>query len=202
MTLPRLLTLEEFDLLQVKPFGDSQSLRGAHRSFENRVIEANKDTLLPELEGNVVEMEIEIDLKRCKALELDVLASPGKQEYSRIVFYREAGHVQKARTSKGRKERYSTIMLDTSLGSLARETNLRQPEIADVYVAKGETLKLHIFLDRSIIEVFANDRQSLVLRAYPTLDESRNVIVRAIGAPCEIVKADAWQMKSIYKHKQ
>ena len=93
-------------------------------------------------------------------------------------------------------------MLDTSRSSLNPATNLRQPEIADVFVAKEERLQLHIFIDRSIIEVFVNDRQSLVLRAYPTLDESRQVSIRAIGSPCEIVKADAWQMKSIYQHKQ
>ena len=59
----------------------------------------------------------------------------------------------------------------------------------------------HIFIDRSVVEVFANERRSLTMRAYPALDESRLVSIRAAGYPVEVVKAEAWQLGSIYEHK-
>ena len=202
MTLPRLLSLEEHDLLVVKPFGDYQSLRGDHKFFEHRVISANTEVVLPELVGDVVEFELEIDTKKCNTFELDVMASPNKEEYTRIVFMKNAGYTNRERTKDRKKTRPSVVMLDTTHSSVSPDFFVRQPEMADVYIAPGETVKLHIFIDRSIIEVFVNDRLSLVLRAYPMLDTSKGVTIRAAGNPIEILRADAWQMKSIYKHRQ
>ncbi len=201
MTLPRLLSLDEYDQLVEKPYGDYQSLRGAHQNISNMPLEANKEVVLPNIEGNVVELALEIDMQKCKTIEINVLQSPEKEEYTRIVVMREAGYPNTARTSK-RKIRTSTLMLDTTHSSVSDLVGTRQPEIADFFLAKGEILKLHIFIDRSIVEVFANERKSLVLRPYPALDASRLVSIRAVGLPAQLLKADAWQMKSIYKHKQ
>lgn len=201
MTLPRLLSLDEYDQLVEKPYGDYQSLRGAHQNISNMPLEANKEVVLPNIEGNVVELALEIDLQKCKTIEINVLQSPEKEEYTRIVVMREAGYPNTARTSK-RKIRTSTLMLDATHSSVSDLVGIRQPEIADFFLAKGEILKLHIFIDRSIVEVFANERKSLVLRPYPALDASRLVSIRAVGLPAQLLKADAWQMKSIYKHKQ
>lgn len=201
MTLPRLLSLDAFDQLIEQPYGDYQSLRHNHQSLANLTLDANREVILPNIEGDVVELEFTIDLKKCKTLELNILRSPEKEEFTRIVFMREAGYPNTARTAK-RKIRPSTLMLDATSSSIADFVGIRQPEIADFFLDKGELLHLHIFIDRSVVEVFANNRKSLVLRAYPTLDTSRLVSMRAIGSSAELIKADAWQMKSIYKHKQ
>jgi beta-fructofuranosidase len=201
MTLPRLLSLDAFDQLIEQPYGDYQSLRSDHQSLANLTLDANREVILPNIEGDVVELEFTIDLKKCKTLELNILRSPEKEEFTRIVFMREAGYPNTARTAK-RKIRPSTLMLDATSSSIADFVGIRQPEIADFFLDKGELLHLHIFIDRSVVEVFANNRKSLVLRAYPTLDASRLVSMRAIGSSAELIKADAWQMKSIYKHKQ
>ncbi|MHC4645691.1 MAG: GH32 C-terminal domain-containing protein [Planctomycetota bacterium] len=39
-------------------------------------------------------------------------------------------------------------------------------------LAPNELLKLHVFLDRSIMEVFVNGRQCITQRLYPTRDDS------------------------------
>jgi len=57
---------------------------------------------------------------------------------------------------------------------------------------------MRIFIDHSIIEVFANDRQSLTLRAYPTRQDSIGVSVFARGSEAKLVSLDAYQMKSIW----
>ena len=39
-------------------------------------------------------------------------------------------------------------------------------------LAEGETLKLQVFLDASVIEIFANDRVCLTSRIYPSRSDS------------------------------
>ena len=63
-------------------------------------------------------------------------------------------------------------------------------------LAKGEDLKLRIFLDKSMVEVFANDRQGAV---YMAPHDKANVGVSLFSEGGQI-RADvkAWKMKSIY----
>ena len=60
----------------------------------------------------------------------------------------------------------------------------RTPEIGPIKMAQGEPLRLRIFVDRSIVEVFANDRQCLTLRTYPEREDSIGVSVFARGSRC------------------
>ena len=62
----------------------------------------------------------------------------------------------------------------------------------------GEKLKLRIFVDRSVIEVFANNKIVKTIRAYHEPDDSKDVIIFARGGKVRIESFDVWQMKSIY----
>ena len=68
--------------------------------------------------------------------------------------------------------------------------------------ANGETVRLRVFVDRSILEVFANGKQCLTLRAYPDREDSAGVSVFARGAAAKLVSLDAWQMRSIWPELQ
>jgi beta-fructofuranosidase len=74
---------------------------------------------------------------------------------------------------------------------------LRAPETAPVYFGPGELLKLRIFVDKSIVEVFVGGRQCIALRVYPGRADSLGVSLRAQGQDAVLGKLDAWQMKSI-----
>ena len=63
----------------------------------------------------------------------------------------------------------------------------------------GETLKLRVFIDRSVVEVFVNDRQYLAMRVYPGMEESVGLSLLSQGQDNELISMDAWQMKSIYE---
>ena len=65
-------------------------------------------------------------------------------------------------------------------------------------MSEGEPLELRVFIDRSVIEIFANDRQCLTLRVYPERDDSRGVSVFARGADARLLSLDCWQMRSIW----
>jgi beta-fructofuranosidase len=97
-----------------------------------------------------------------------------------------------------RESRDSLITIDTSYTSELPDVESRAPEVAPVYLAPGETLKLRVFIDNSVVEVFANDRQCLAVRVYPGREDSSGVSLRAQGADAALRSFDAWQMRSIY----
>ena len=65
-------------------------------------------------------------------------------------------------------------------------------------MAEGELLDLRVFIDRSIIEVYANDRQCLTVRVYPEREDSRGVSLFARGGDAKLLSLDCWQMRSIW----
>jgi sucrose-6-phosphate hydrolase SacC (GH32 family) len=92
------------------------------------------------------------------------------------------------------------IYYDRAAGTLAIDTNQASldngphaVEAAPFALASGEALQLRIFVDKSIVEVFANDRQAVVRRIYPTQPESLGVALFTDGAPVT-VRLDAWEM--------
>ena len=74
----------------------------------------------------------------------------------------------------------------------------RAPEIAPFELKDGESLDLRIFVDKSVVEVFANGRQAIALRVYPEREDSVGVSVRAQGDEAALLSLDAWRMKSIW----
>ena len=73
------------------------------------------------------------------------------------------------------------------------------PETGPFHLPKGKLLELRIFIDKSVVEVFANDRQCVAVRVYPGLEDSIGVSVRSQGSKSKIIALDAWQMKNIYE---
>jgi beta-fructofuranosidase len=66
------------------------------------------------------------------------------------------------------------------------------------YLNPGETVKLRIFIDRSVVEVYVNGRQALTASVRPGRDDSKGVSIRSQGLEAELISLDAWQMKGIY----
>jgi beta-fructofuranosidase len=62
----------------------------------------------------------------------------------------------------------------------------------------GEPLRLRVFIDRSVVEVFANGRQYLAMRVYPGREDSLGVSLRAQGQDAVLNQLDAWTMQSIW----
>ena len=62
----------------------------------------------------------------------------------------------------------------------------------------SEPLKLRVFVDRSVVEVFANGRQYTALRVYPGRTDSVGVSLRSQGRSCALKSLDAWTMTSAW----
>jgi len=63
----------------------------------------------------------------------------------------------------------------------------------------SETLRFRVFIDKSIVEVFVNDRKWMLLPVYPSLPESLGFSITAFGQDAQLISLNAWQMKSIYE---
>ena len=204
MSLPRRLTLAEHDEIEMEPAGDIASLRGPHVWVGPTKLPPNRDVVLEEVSGASLEIAAVIDPQDAPTVEIDVLRSPRREEYTRISFYRRRGFRNRERYSGGDRDKAaaaadSLITLDNTRSSESPDVLSRAPETAPVYVAPDEPLALRIFIDRSVVEVFANGRQCVALRVYPGREDSAGVSLRACGSEAALRSLDAWQMGSIYQ---
>jgi len=195
MTLPRRLTLIAKDELGMEPTGDIESLRYDHQHINTMTLPANQEVVLPNIKGNAMELIAKIDPKSAPMVEMNVLCSPNKEEYTRIVFFKNRGYRNRAYES-GRQE--SLITIDSSYSSVLSDVRSRAPETAPVFIG-DEPLKLHVFIDKSVVEVFVNGKQCVAMRVYPGRENSIGVSLRSQGQDSELKSLDAWQMKNIYE---
>jgi beta-fructofuranosidase len=183
----------EGDLLQ-EPAGDYQSLRGEGVSVGETVLPANQEVVLDNVRGNSMELEAEIAPQDAPSLELNVLRSPGRGETTRISIYPHRGFNCGGRG--GRPGEDTVVSIDTSYSSELPDVANRPPETAPVYIPAGEPIRLHMFVDRSIVEVFVNGRQCLGVRVYPGREDSVGVSLRAQGCDAVLRSLKAWPMRS------
>jgi len=192
MTLPRRLTLRSKDELGIEPAGDVESLRGDHQHVGAMKLPTNEEVVLENVRGNAMEIVAEIDPRGAPMVEMNVLRSPKGEEVTRILFFRDRGF------RRGRR-RQSLITIDSSRSSVLPDVRSRAPETAPVVLDRNEPLKLRVFIDRSVVEVFANGKQCVAVRVYPGRGDSLGVSLRSQGQDAALKSLDAWQIKNIYE---
>ncbi len=204
MSLPRRLTLaENGNDVHMAPTGDLESLRGETVEIPLHQLPANQDIDLrdvapsgSDIGGNAYELEIEFQPSRAASIELNVLESPGKEEFTRISVYRERGYPDRA--NYARRARTTLVSLDNSRASLDPDVLSRAPETLNVYVEPEEPIHLRVFVDRSSVEVFVNNRKAAALRVYPIRPDSTGISLRSQGASTTVSQLKCWQLGSIY----
>ncbi|MHC4121009.1 MAG: glycoside hydrolase family 32 protein [Planctomycetota bacterium] len=204
MTLPRRLTLAANDKLapmRIEPAGDIESLRYDHQRVDATNLPANEEVVLENIKGNAMEIVAEIDPKKAPMVEMNVLRSPDRRETTRIMFFKSRGyrHREYGRTSASAKRYSSLVTIDSSYSSVLPDVLSRAPETAPVMLTGNEPLKLRVFVDKSVVEVFVNGKQCVAMRVYPGLADSVGVSLRSQGRDAVLKSLDAWQMKNIYQ---
>jgi len=204
MTLPRKLTLISENEIGIEPAGEIESLRHNHQIVNPMKLKANKEVVFRNVKGNAMELFLEIDPKNASSVELNVLRSPNKDEFTKITIFKNRGYTSgrnywSAVSPSPSIPRYSIISMESTYSSMLSGAQSRPPENAHVLIYPDETIKLRVFIDKSIVEVFVNGKQCVAMRVYPGRNDSVGVSLYAQGQDAELLTFEAWQMKNIYE---
>lgn len=214
MSLPRVMRPGPRDTLLETPDGDYASLRYGHTAARDLRLTANKETVLEAVSGSALELQITADVAEktggdafiaenmLPLFEVRVLRSPDAEEYTAIRFYRNRSkidwhYMNVSETAPWSGAAESVVEVDTSHATL-KNVAIHPTEAQRLYLRPDEPVNLHIFVDKSIVEVFANDRRCVAVRTYPTREDSVGVSLRSAGVDT-VVSYEAWKMKSIYE---
>jgi sucrose-6-phosphate hydrolase SacC (GH32 family) len=176
LSLPRELSLPADGILRIKPLRELESLRSAPVVKENITVPCGADppfgtvvwNPLTELPGEAMEIRLTIPRDQAARKRFGFrLFGDGKTGGLPIIIRPETG----------------TIRVGTTEAPFA---------VADL--PAGEDVQLRIFVDKYLVEVFANDRQAVVAahmdwRGKPSLDGYSS------GAPTTIKKLEIWGLK-------
>ena len=182
MSLPIQFHLNDADALCLAPAPELTALRRNHRHIGPIHLADGADLRLDGIAGDALEIIAEFEVPVMGEFGLKLRVAPDDQEYTRLMVQIDSQEI--------------AIKRDHS--SLSYEVN-RDILPAPVTLTPGQTLRLHIFLDRSVIEVFINDgAHTLASRIYPTLPDSLGVGLYSRGGDAQLLSLDVWEMASIW----
>ena len=181
MCLPRVLSLGCDGGLCIDPVPELHVLRGAHQRFEGLPVPAGATVELPGVDAACAELAVTFERESAGEIGVMVGRSPDGAEQTRIAYSRSADR----------------ITLDPAASSAHPDVVGRAMQHAPLVLDQDEALQLRIFIDRSIVEVFANGRQCLTQRVYPSRPDSCGVAFTADGN-ASVRSVDVWQMRSIW----
>ena len=121
----------------------------------------------------------------------------GKERDDRLVPARvEARSPSTSRTRPAARTSSTPRTRSTPAGSCAGAdyANPRTTVDAPFDLKPGEPLKLRVFLDKPMLEVFANDRQCITEQVFPASKEALGVKIIARGGPAVVRSIEAWDM--------
>lgn len=181
MSLPRMLSLGADGQVVMQPVPEVEGLRGEHTHHEGIDAAGGALVELPGVAGDSLELLAELLPAPNGVCGLVLRRSPDGAEQT-VLRYDTSEQI---------------LVLDRSRSSLD-ETVASTAHTAPLALSPGEPLRLRVFLDRSVIEVFANDQVSLTSRIYPTRPDSTGIALWAEGGDVQLVRLDSWQIGSVW----
>jgi sucrose-6-phosphate hydrolase SacC (GH32 family) len=131
-----------------------------------------------------MEIQAEFEPGISEAVGLTVRRAPDGKEQTSITYNRTSGQ----------------LLVEREHSSLSPDVD-RRSQGGAFSLAADETLKLHVFLDASVIEIFVNDRACLTTRIYPSRSDSLGIGVFARGNNARLKALDAWEMRPISSNR-
>ena len=190
LSLPRVLDLDAAGRLWSAPAPELTALRRRRHTFASLDLNGDRSHPLPGVTGAALEIVAEFAPSATGKVGLGVYCSPDGAEQTQVTYNFVNDRLE---LDCQRSSRDLTTDRGVSGGPLFRDANA--------------PLRLHVFLDGSVIEVFANGRAAAT-RAYPTRSDSVGVTVFGCeprGSECYDVPADlrltslaAWEMGAIW----
>ena len=181
MSLPWMLSIRSDGILGIQPVPELEALRGQHYQFRDIDLTPTSSDLLEDVQGDMLEILAEIDPGDAMEVGIAVRCSPDEVEQTRLLYQRVG----------------QRLVIDRSRSSLSSSA-YRDVQEGPFELSSDEPLRLHVFLDRSVLEVFANERASIACRIYPSRADSLGIDLFASGGNAKLISMDIWEMASIW----
>ena len=181
LTLPREISLDESGELRVKPAAELQKLRRETLVDDAIVLRAGLPDALAGAAGDQLEIRCQVTAGQCDALTLDFRRSPDGAQQTQLVYDFRAREMR--------------LIRDRSTETAEVTT---EPCVASLELAQGEALDITLFIDRSVIEVYANARLTMTSRIYPDRDDAMSLRLTAAGGDAT-ANATVWRMGSMWE---
>ena len=182
MSLPREISLLDDTTLEIKPLSELKSLRTDPVYLTDIYLKAGNGISIDVVGGNCIEIEAEFRSVDSGEMGLKVCCSPDGVEETVITYSYEK----------------QTLKLDVSKSTLSSDFVGTAFQEGPLKLGVGESLQLRIFIDRSVVEVFANNRQCLTKRIYPSRSDSIGIRGFAQKRDSVIETLNVWNMNSIW----
>ena len=178
LSLARELSVAPDGTLRMTPAAEYAALRLREHALAPFRLEAGTRLGVPELHGDALEVELCARVPPGASLSLLLRKSPDDQERTVV---RYSGTEQE-------------VQVDSTAASLALDTTA---EFVRAQHLSDGAIRLRAFLDRSVLEVFADDRTCVTARLYPTRTDALEVALEAAGAAVEVEVFRGWHLRSI-----
>ena len=176
MSLPRVLSLDGEGELKMDVPKEIEALRYRPFKQEGFEVPSGKDMIIDDVRSNSLELAVDMESTDASEYGVKVCVSPDGQEET-------------------------VISYDASEGKLKVDTRRSGPEGTPKNVEAGpfslkanERLKLRIFVDKSVVEVFANGRQAVMRRIYPSQSDSLGVSIFSKDGSTKVNALESWHI--------
>ena len=176
LSLPRVLTLGGDGLLRIDVPEEIEALRYGEIRKGPLVVPADEEVPMDGVAGNSLELMVEMESAAASRFGIRVCASPDGQE-STPIFYDAEEKLLKVDTRRS-----------------GPQNTPKAVEAAPLELQDGERLKLRVFVDKSVVEVFANSRQAIARRVYPSRKDSIRVHLFSTGGDARVHSLKAWKI--------
>jgi sucrose-6-phosphate hydrolase SacC (GH32 family) len=163
-SLPRVLSIDDRGHITQKPHESVKRLCRPLNSMADISVEATKVYELPDIAEKSMYLSATFKKGASRSMSVLLRRSPDGREQTEILYDWERRR----------------LTLNRSYSSLDDKTKRDRQEVEYV-TAEPDGLRLEVFVDRSVVEVFLDDRAAFATRIYPTLDHSDRVAFTSAG---------------------
>jgi beta-fructofuranosidase len=185
LSLPKECSLDDDYNLILKPAAELMSLRTDNQVIQREKFTSSSENPFAAFAGDCLEFEAELSFDESAICELSVRATPDGAECTTI--------------SYNSKEKLLTV--DGSKSSL--DPDARQRTFSGHLPAdQNGVVRFHVYLDRSVLEVFLADSACITQRMYPTREDSLGVSFSVKKGSVFVQRLNAWKLASIWPNRR
>ena len=185
-SLPRELELPDDGVLRIKLLRELETLRYDRKQEKKLTVKNNSTHVLEHMAGDALELKVEFKAPTAKEFGVDVLCDEDGQNGLRIAVIAEN------KTLKIGTGNTPVVLCDRGCCKLDRIIH------SPFELKQGEDLTLRVFIDRNLVEVFANDRQAVAV-AFEKCHTLANTRLFTQGSDLQVNEVTAWKMKPIHE---